>query len=211
MASEVSGAFRAMGAAFREGGSDITSSGLAGFFEQVGLWARQLSDTFQTTMMPALAGAAAVVRDQLLPAYMTVASAIANGFMPVLRTVGSIIMDTVVPAVMRIYAAIYENVQPIITAFASAITTYVAPAIQRMGEKLSEVYQKAQPVISVVVLVTEKVAEFAAKVLGVVIPPILRFAGEVLGNLLGRQFRPVRGRCCRGRGPVRRRRQAVLW
>lgn len=142
-----------------------------------------LAATAQSTLGPALSGLWDVVQNKLLPAYQTVAGAIVSGFLPVLQTVGSIIMDTVVPAVMRIYAAIYENVQPIITAFASAITTYVAPAIQRMGEKLNEVYQKAQPVISVVVLVTEKVAEFAAKILGVVIPPILRFAGEVLGNL----------------------------
>jgi phage-related minor tail protein len=142
-----------------------------------------LAATAQTTLGPALSGLWDVVQNKLLPAYMSVASAVANGFMPVLQTLGSILMDTVIPAVMRVYAAIYENVQPIITAFANAITTYVAPAVQRMGEKLNEVYQKAQPVISVVVLVTEKVAEFAAKILGVVIPPIIRFAGEVLGNM----------------------------
>ncbi|MCX4687296.1 phage tail tape measure protein [Kitasatospora purpeofusca] len=145
---------------------------------------RGLVDVFKTTMLPAIQGVADVVMNQLLPAYTSVAGAIMNGFMPVIQSVGGFILDTLVPAIMRIYAAIYENVQPVISAFASALQTYVAPAVQRLGEKLNEVWQKAQPVVSVVVSVTEKVAEFAAKILGVVIPPIVRFAGEVLGNLI---------------------------
>lgn len=42
---EVQGGMTAMKAAFQDGGSDVTSSGLAGVFERVGLAARQVVDT----------------------------------------------------------------------------------------------------------------------------------------------------------------------
>ncbi|WP_193510486.1 tape measure protein [Cryobacterium sp. BB736] len=54
LVSEVSGGVQAMVAAFQDGGDDVTSSGLAGFMESVGLAARKVADFVSGTLMPAL-------------------------------------------------------------------------------------------------------------------------------------------------------------
>lgn len=51
---EVKGAITAFVAAFKAGGSDVTSSGLAGVFEQIGLVARAVFDYLRDTAIPAL-------------------------------------------------------------------------------------------------------------------------------------------------------------
>lgn len=52
--NEVKGAITAFVAAFKAGGSDVTSSGLAGVFEQIGLVARAVFDYLRDTAIPAL-------------------------------------------------------------------------------------------------------------------------------------------------------------
>lgn len=141
------------------------------------------ADAARTYVLPAFQAVGDVVGGKLLPAGQAVVSAVSSGVLPVFRTVGSILTDTVAPAVMRVYGAVASNLVPIVSAAADGIRQHVAPGVQLLGEKLNEVYVKAQPVISVIVAVTEAVAKFAAKILGEVIPPVLRFSGEVLGAL----------------------------
>ncbi|MFJ1704502.1 phage tail tape measure protein [Kitasatospora sp. NPDC088346] len=177
-----------LGPAFTKGREVATElfSGIgsgSGIVSEVGGKLSSLADTAKVYVLPAVQGLGDVVVGKLLPAYQSVASAVGSGFLPLFRTVGSILTDTVFPAVMRVYGAVYENLTPIVSAAADVIRQYVAPGVQMLGEKLTEVYVKAQPVISVVVTVTEAVAKFAARLLGEVIPPVLRFAGEVLGSL----------------------------
>lgn len=142
-----------------------------------------LGQLFVTTVLPALQGAWSVVSTQVLPAVMSLYSAIYSALAPILTNLARIFTENILPAAMRIYAAILENVQPIFSALAEFITTRVVPAVQMIGGKLSELVQKAQPVISVVTTIITWIAQLAAKILGAVIPVIIRLAGPIFSGL----------------------------
>ncbi|MFF4392395.1 phage tail tape measure protein [Streptomyces sp. NPDC001552] len=138
---------------------------------------------FQTSVLPAVQGVWSVVSGQLVPAFMSFYSTLYSALAPILTRVALIFTETVLPAAMRIYTAIYENLQPVFSALSDFITTRVNPAVQMIGEKLRELVDKAQPVISVVVTVVEWLARLAANILGTAIPVIIRLAGPVFSGL----------------------------
>lgn len=138
---------------------------------------------FQTSVLPAVQGLWSVVSGQLLPAFMSFYSTLYSALAPILTRVALIFTETLLPAAMRIYTAIYENLQPVFSALSEFITTRVNPAVQMIGEKLRELFEKAQPVISVVATVIEWLARLAANILGAVIPVVIRLAGPIFSGL----------------------------
>ncbi|MEV6079614.1 phage tail tape measure protein [Streptomyces sp. NPDC052069] len=142
-----------------------------------------LVQQFTTSVLPAMRGVWSVVSTQLLPAFVSLYSTVYGALAPILKNLALIFTENIYPAAMRIYTAILENVQPIFSALAEFITTRVVPAVQMIGAKLSELVQKAQPVISVVTTVIAWLAQFTAKVLGTVIPVVIRLAGPVFTQL----------------------------
>ncbi|MGW2380205.1 phage tail tape measure protein [Streptomyces sp. NPDC001658] len=138
---------------------------------------------FQTSVLPALQGVWSVVSGQIIPAVMALYGAIYGALAPVFTNLALIFTQYLYPAAMRIYTAILENLQPILAALAEFVTTRVVPAVQMIGQKLSDLVQKAQPVISVVSTIITWVAQLAAKILGAVIPVVLRLAGPVFSAL----------------------------
>ncbi|MEU8619942.1 phage tail tape measure protein [Streptomyces sp. NPDC048623] len=142
-----------------------------------------LGQLFVTTVLPALQSVWTTVSTQLFPAFMTLYGAIYSALTPILTALARIFTETIIPAAMRIYAVILENVQPIFSALSEFITTRVVPAVQMIGGKLSELVQKAQPVISVVTTIVTWLAQFGAKILGAVIPVIIRLAGPIFSAL----------------------------
>ncbi|MFE7520572.1 phage tail tape measure protein [Streptomyces halstedii] len=142
-----------------------------------------LVQQFQTSVLPALQGVWGVVSGQLLPALMSLYTAVYSALAPIFTNLALIFTEYLYPAAMRIYTAILENVQPIFSALSEFITSRVVPAVQMIGGKLSELVTKAQPVISVVTTVITWLAQLAAKILGTVIPILLRLAGPVFSGL----------------------------
>ncbi|WP_432068234.1 phage tail tape measure protein [Streptomyces sp. C10-9-1] len=138
---------------------------------------------FTASVLPALQGVWSVVSTQILPALMSLYTAVYSALAPILTNLALIFTETVLPAAMRIYTAILENVQPVFSALAEFVTSRVVPAVQMIGGKLSELVQKAQPVISVVSTVITWLAQLAAKILGAVIPVVVRFAGPIFSAL----------------------------
>ncbi|MEV0445454.1 phage tail tape measure protein [Streptomyces spectabilis] len=142
-----------------------------------------LAQQFTTSFLPALQGVWSVISTQLVPALMSLFSAVAGAVGPVLTTLAQIFTQYVLPAAMRVYTAVYENVQPILSALANFIQTRVVPAVQMIGGKLQELAQKAQPLISAVSTVISWLGQLAAKILGAVIPVIIRLAGPIFSAL----------------------------
>ncbi|MFD4141569.1 phage tail tape measure protein [Streptomyces sp. NPDC058572] len=142
-----------------------------------------LVQQFTTSVLPALQGVWSVVSGQLVPALMSLYTAVYSALAPIFTNLALIFTQYVYPAAMRIYAAILENVQPILSALSEFISTRVVPAVQMIGGKLSELVQKAQPVISVVTTVITWLAQLAAKILGTVIPVLIRLAGPIFSAL----------------------------
>jgi hypothetical protein len=75
---ETAGGVRAFGAAFKEGGNDITSSGFAGFLESLGLKARHLTDSLNPVVKSVVEGFAKFgpIFAPLLPQLLNLASAL---------------------------------------------------------------------------------------------------------------------------------------
>ncbi|WP_415956418.1 phage tail tape measure protein [Streptomyces sp. 021-4] len=142
-----------------------------------------LVQQFTTSVLPAMQGVWSVVSTQVIPALMALYSAVYSALAPIFTNLALIFTQYVYPAAMRIYTAILENVKPILSALAEFITSRVVPAVQMIGGKLSELVQKAQPVISVVTTVITWLAQLAAKILGTVIPVIIRLAGPIFSGL----------------------------
>lgn len=142
-----------------------------------------LGQLFTTTMLPALQGLWTVVSTQVLPAFMSLYTSIYSAVAPILTSLAQIFTETILPAAMRIYTAILENLQPVFSSLSEFISTRVAPAVQMIGGKLSELVQKAQPIISVVTTVVTWLAQLAAKILGAVIPVIVDLAGPIFSAL----------------------------
>ncbi|WAL76428.1 phage tail tape measure protein [Kitasatospora sp. YST-16] len=165
---EVAGGVRAFGAAFKAGGDDVTSSGFAGVLERAGLVTRNLWD---------------VVANYALPALTSFWGAIAGAVVPVVSGLASILVGVVWPAAMRVYQAISENLKPIFEALSNFVQDRVVPAVQMIGGKLSELVEKARPVIEVVSTVLSWLGRLAADILGTVVPVIIRLAGPVFSEL----------------------------
>ncbi|WP_405793349.1 phage tail tape measure protein [Streptomyces sp. NBC_01506] len=142
-----------------------------------------LVQQFTTGVLPALQGFWSVVSGQLIPALMSLYGAVYSALAPIFTNLALIFTQYVLPAAMRIYAAILENVQPVFLSLSDFITTRVVPAVQMIGGKLSELVQKAHPVVSVVTTIVTWLAQFAAKILGAVIPVVIRLAGPVFSGL----------------------------
>ncbi|WP_328695755.1 phage tail tape measure protein [Streptomyces sp. NBC_00342] len=138
---------------------------------------------FQTSVLPAMQGVWSVVSTQVLPALMSLYTAVYSALAPILTNLALIFTENIYPAAMRIYTAILENVQPIFSALSEFITSRVVPAVQMIGGKLSELVQKAQPVISVVTTILSWLGQLAADILGVVIPVLIRLAGPIFTAL----------------------------
>ena len=71
MLSQLGPAVEAMAGAFKRGGSDVEGSGLAGAFERVGLFARQVYDRFNDDVLPVLRELGAWITGTLVPALVS--------------------------------------------------------------------------------------------------------------------------------------------
>ncbi|QOV97149.1 hypothetical protein [Rhodococcus pyridinivorans] len=133
---EVVGGVTAMVAAFKDGGNDVTSSGFAGFLEQLGLWARMAWDV--------LTGFGEWVNANLVPVLVNVGQAV----LPVLSGAFGALVDiigTVVNVGMGIVNFFIEN-QGVAKALGAVILAYLLPSLVTMSAQL--VIQAGQWVIA---------------------------------------------------------------
>lgn len=109
---EISGGVRAFVAAFKEGGTDVTSSGLAGAFERVGLAARGLLNFITGSLIPGIASLVGWLRDNQ------------SWLMPIAVGVGAIVVAfqayQAVMTVARTVTAAYAVVQGVLNAVMAA-------------------------------------------------------------------------------------------
>ncbi|MBZ4319538.1 phage tail tape measure protein [Streptomyces huiliensis] len=136
------------------------------------------------TLWPALQGLGQVFVTQLVPAFMTLYSAVYSAVVPVLSSLGRIMLEVVWPAVMRIWSAILTNLQPVFASLSTFISDRVAPAVQMIGDKLRALVDKCRPLIDVIATVASWLGQFAAKILGFVIPIVIQLAGPIFSFLI---------------------------
>lgn len=143
---EVVGGVTAMVAAFKDGGNDVTSSGFAGFLEQLGLWARMAWDV--------LTGFGRWVNDNLVPVIVSLGGVIFDLYANYLSGLIDVI-GTVVSVGMGIVNFFIEH-QDVAMALGGVILAYLLPALVTMSAQL--VIQAGQWVVATAQMVAYNVA-----------------------------------------------------
>ncbi|MDI2097995.1 tape measure protein [Ruicaihuangia caeni] len=202
--SEVTGGFRAMFEAFKAGGRDVTSSGLAGFMETVGLGARALFDAFKPLFSGGLGellgyltplGAVFKLLGPLLPQLVAPLGQIAEVFAGALASYLPIVAEVfakigevlggvllaVIPVVADILgrlAGVFERMMPVVLVIAGIIADVLVSALDLLMPVVSVVLSLLDPLFSI----------FEA-----IIPPILAIAQALLPvvGILMDAFAPI--------------------
>lgn len=124
---EVSGGVKAMVAAFQAGGNEVTSSGFAGFLEQLGLWFRMAWDVGSQFV--------GVLQDSLLPVVLS----LGQNAMPLLG-VAFDLFSTALSAIVNVGTSVINFLiqhKDIVGLVAGVITAYMLPAMLSMGLSLT--------------------------------------------------------------------------
>lgn len=138
--------------------------------------------TFTTVVIPAVAALVAYLASRLFPIFQQVVGIITGQVIPIVASFAAFLYGTLYPAVVQLATAIASQLRPIFDALVSTISGSVLPAVVIILAKFREWQPTIQRVIGVVVPLIAKVLEFAAAILGRVLPPLVRFAGFILGN-----------------------------
>lgn len=144
-----------------------------------------------TVVVPALARMAAFIATNVIPVYLAIYGVITGQILPILMTVAGYIIGTLVPALFAIVSAIASRLAPVFAALSQTIQTQVMPALRAALAKFNEWWPTIRKVISVVVMITGKILVFAAAILGKVLPPVIRFAGFMIGTFIGSIVRSI--------------------
>lgn len=160
------------------GGFESGSSALTPVTEALATYA----GTLQNVVIPAVVAVAGYVASQLGPVLAQVADIVANRVVPVVSALAQFLYGTLVPAVVEIATKVGSNLRPVFEALVANLQNQVLPAVSRLLATFEKYRPTIQRVIVVVAQVVGKVLEFAAAVLGKVLPPLIRFSGFLTGT-----------------------------
>lgn len=193
----VVGGFTAMGAAFKAGGTEVTSSGFAGVMERIGLAARQAFDglgpivsSVGALLAPLLPMFSALV-PQVFALFhaLSPTSLIFQALMPVLPQIAAAI-GGVLAAILPLALSLGSQLLPIITQLVSAVLpplidifnnifTAIAPLITQIAGLLIPIIQALMPVVVTVFGVIADVIKSAMQIVQGVIQVV---TGLITGN-----------------------------
>lgn len=143
-----------------------------------------LAELFTTELLPALETLWGTVRDELLPVIGDLATTLVESLKPAFETIADLYTETIIPNTMAVYRAIAENLQPVVRALADHIRDRVVPAAKMLGEKLSDLFDAAKPVIGAVHDLYSWWLQLGAGILGTVIPAVAKLAGPIFSGLM---------------------------
>ncbi|NUR79078.1 MAG: hypothetical protein HOQ21_01335, partial [Dermatophilaceae bacterium] len=146
---------------------------------------RTAATTFQTVILPAVLGFVNYLRANLLPIFTQVGQIIATRVVPIVASLARFFYGTLYPAVLRIVGAIAQQLKPVFDQLFKTIQTTVLPAVSRLLARFQQWMPTIQRVIMVVLKVVGTLLIFAAAILGKVLPPLIRFAGFLIGKVVG--------------------------
>lgn len=185
-----------LGPAFQAVGNFIAPlvAKFQGLFSSVGGGAGKLAPVvgiFRTfgafltgTVVPAIAALAAYVTGKLVPLFVQWAQIIATNVVPIVLSLASFVTGTLVPAVVAIATKVATSLKPVFDQLAATFQARVLPAVQAILAKFREWLPTIQKVVTVVVAVVGWVLKLAAAILGKVLPPLIRFAGFLIGTVV---------------------------
>jgi tape measure domain-containing protein len=196
--AEVRGGVAAMFAAFRDGGSDVTSSGFAGILETVGLVARSIWDALGPAIQslgPTLLelwqtfsplGIILQVLEPILPtladALVRVGSALGGALAVALPVIVDLIgtLATVLSGVLAQVLPIIADLFILLVGAVADMLPVLGPVLTLLGDALGSVLMALAPVLGMVV---EILADGLAAVLPV-LAPLLGLVAQVIASVL---------------------------
>lgn len=101
-----------------------------------------------------------------------------------IRSFATFVRDEVVPVVVNLARKVGEHLAPVFDQLGKTFKKDILPTVQKVIAKFREWQPTIQRVIGAVVKVIAKVVEFAAKILGVVLPPMIRFVGFIFSRVV---------------------------
>ncbi|MEV7867487.1 phage tail tape measure protein [Streptomyces sp. NPDC088124] len=203
----VRGAVTAMGAAFKAGGNDVTSSGLAGVFERIGLSARVLVDEvgggFRAMFAAFKAGGSDVtssgfagVMERIGLAARGVADLVQTRLVPALAGVGNMISTRLLPAVTSLVGGVLSTAAALFGRIATILIGTLWPAIIRVYSAFMGALQPIlravadfvmQRVVPAVQMIGAKLSELVARAQPVisVVTSVVSWLGQMAAAVTG--------------------------
>lgn len=195
--TELSGGFTAMSAAFSDGEDEITSSGLAGFLEGVGVVARNIFDAFEMAM-PILADIFGPLIPQVieLVTSMSPMSMLFQSLLPVLPMLETLffniadmvstLLQAVLPLVQQLagfliplFTQLWSAILPPLVGVLGQLMAAITPVIAALGPILQSVLSALMPLVTTVFSLIQTVI---TTVLGVVSGIISAFSAALRGD-----------------------------
>ncbi|NUR79986.1 MAG: phage tail tape measure protein [Dermatophilaceae bacterium] len=141
--------------------------------------------TFKTSVLPAIMAVGNYLRANLLPIFAQVGQIIATRVVPIVASLARFFYGTLYPAVLRIVGAIAQQLKPVFDQLFKTIQTTILPAVSRLLARFQQWMPTIQRVVTVVLKVVGTLLVLAATILGKVLPPLIRFAGFLIGKVVG--------------------------
>ncbi|MGZ4530726.1 MAG: phage tail protein [Mycobacteriaceae bacterium] len=133
------------------------------------------ANTFQTVVLPAILSLVGYVRANFLPALQAVANVITGQVLPIFSSLAQFVYGRLYPAIFQIVIAVAQKLKPVFDQLVASFQSQVLPTLQKLLAKFREWQPTIQTVVLVVVKIIGKILEFAAAILGKVLPVAIRF------------------------------------
>jgi len=141
------------------------------------------ADTAQNVVLPAVVAVAGYLASRLLPVFSDVANIIGTRVIPIVATLAQFIYGQLVPAVVAIAGRVATKLKPVFDQLVTTFRSRLLPSLEKALAKFQQYQPTIQKIVLVVVKVIGKVLEFAAAILGKVLPPLIRLSGFIQGTL----------------------------
>lgn len=133
------------------------------------------ANTFQTVVLPAILSLVGYVRANFLPALQQVANVITGQVLPIFSSLAQFVYGRLYPAIFQIVIAVAQKLKPVFDQLVASFQSQVLPTLQKLLAKFREYQPAIQTAVLAIVKVIGKVLEFAAAILGKVLPVSIRF------------------------------------
>lgn len=167
--TEITGGFRAMGAAFKAGDGDITSSGFAGVMEQIGAVARPVFDT-----MKEVGASLGASFGPLIPQIV----ALASSFSPL-----GLIFKVIQPILPQL-VGLFTQLGSIVAGVLGVALTSLTPIVEMLVTQLSAMAIQFMPVVTQLVSTLGAGMAQLAPVIGGVIAQLAPLIASLMSQLM---------------------------
>lgn len=145
----------------------------------------RLGQIFVGTVIPAVVAVVGYFVSNLLPIILRLWTIVATNVIPIIGSLARWFTGSLLPAVISIVRSVASSLKPVLDQLFATISGKVIPIVAQIIARFREWQPTIQKVISVLVTIIGWVLKLAAAILGKVLPPVIRFAGFLLGTVVG--------------------------